>query len=185
MAKGSNLTAEIVRRLLDYDSETGLLTWKARTPDLFQATERRSAEHKCDNWNAKCAGRVAGCPHGNGYLRVGIFGVDYFAHRVIWLIVTGEWPVDQIDHINLDRSCNRWANLRLATSSQNGANKAHRRGSASRFKGVHWDRLTSKWRAQAQVMGKRMHLGSFATAEQAASAYEAAAQKYFGEFARV
>ncbi len=90
-----------------------------------------------------------------------------------------------VDHINGDGLDNRRANVRLATSSQNGANKAAPRSNTSGFKGVSLYRRTGRGRAYITVLGVETHLGYFATAEDAAFAYDAAAQRLFGEFARL
>ncbi|HFN3771038.1 TPA: HNH endonuclease signature motif containing protein, partial [Enterobacter hormaechei] len=89
------LTAEMVRELLEYDPTTGLLTWK---------TCRKKVQK----------GSVAGSVCGNGrklYVKVRI-GRLYRAHRLIWLLVTGEWPKCHIDHVDNDGTNNRWSNLR-------------------------------------------------------------------------
>jgi hypothetical protein len=102
-------------------------------------------------------------------------------------LVMGEPPGVQVDHVRhqtdiLGTLDNRRANLRLATSSQQNSN---RRGK-NRYKGV-WYRprvgAARPWRAAVMFKGKRYHLGSFATAEKAALAYNAKAVELFGEFA--
>lgn len=60
--------------------------------------------------------------HNRGYVVVSLCGVQFLAHRLAWLLMTREWPPEHTDHINRDRSDNRWVNLRLASISQNNAN---------------------------------------------------------------
>lgn len=98
--------------------------------------------------------------------------------------MTNEYPISEIDHINLDPSDNCWTNLRLATHSQNGSNKRRAAGNTSGFKGVSWDKNRKKWAAKIKVKGKAMTLGRFNTAETAYDAYCDAARKHFGQFAR-
>jgi len=90
----------------------------------------------------------------------------------------------EIDHINGDRLDNRRCNLRNVTHAQNSYNSASNIGT-SRFKGVFRSKGTAKWRAVITVDGIRHSLGYFATEIDASLAYNAAATKYFGEYARL
>lgn len=158
-----NADAELFRDAIEYFPETGLFVWKI------------SRHYKV------AAGSVAGGLNGEGYWEIKFRGRSYKAHRVAWLIMTGEWPPQQIDHRNLDRGDNRWRNLRLATKSQNTANCKSR----SKFgKGVDLQK-NGRFRARLRKDGKEHHLGYFNTAEEAADAYRVAAIQAFGEFARV
>jgi len=98
------LTPKEIRRRFDYDPATGILLWRIKVNDRAPA------------------GSVAGYPDSRGYLRVRSCGRHYAVHRVIWAYMTGEWPADCIDHINLNKKDNRWANLRECSRSQNGMN---------------------------------------------------------------
>lgn len=177
------LTAERARELLAYDPVTGALVWRVRSLEHFLASERRTREHACAAWNAKNADKPAGTPS-HGYLRVNIGRQSFPAHRLAWLIMHGEWPIMDIDHINMDRSDNRWSNLRAATRSQNKANQRRRSLNTSGWAGVTWDKERGKWLAQIKVDYRTHFIGRFDCPAAAAFAYQIEADKAFGDFAR-
>jgi AP2 domain/HNH endonuclease len=90
-----------------------------------------------------------------------------------------------VDHINGNGLDNRRTNLRPATSAENARNRRSQRGSSSPYKGVSWIRSRRNWRANLRVGDRLIHLGSYTDPADAARAYDAAALKYFGEFARL
>jgi hypothetical protein len=159
-----DLTAEYVRSILDYDPETGEFRWKE------------------DRKGQKTRGMIAGATTKGGYRIISIWKVRYLAHRLAWLIMTGSWPIDQIDHINHDPADNRWVNLRAATYTQNQQNSRSMKHGV-RYKGVHQD--GERWVAYITINKKRRHLGQFGSAEDAALAYNEAAMLAFGEFAHL
>lgn len=93
-------------------------------------------------------------------------------------MVTGKWPVLQVDHIG-DSTDNRWSNLRLATQSDNNANKEPKRPGLT---GASFYKRTGRWRAYIKKDGKHISLGYFDTAEEAHEEYMKAAARLFGEF---
>jgi hypothetical protein len=95
--------------------------------------------------------------------------------------MTGQWPLGELDHKDRNRHNNAWNNLREATRSQNVANSFRLRN-ATGFPGVK-RRPNGRFVASISHQKRRHWLGSFATAEEAQIAYQAAAIKYFGEFA--
>jgi len=89
------------------------------------------------------------------------------------------------DHINHDGLDNQRSNLRVCTHSQNQHNRSLQQGGASQFKGVYWYKQYKKWQVQLGINGNRIFLGYFKKEIDAAKAYNKAAIKYFGEFARL
>lgn len=127
------------------------------------------------------AGSEAGFQRQSGYREIRVSWTLYRAHRLAWFYMTGEWPKESIDHINGDKSDNRWANLRLANKSQNAVN--YPRKNKTGFRGV--SRTASgKYGASSKKNYKSFYLGSFDTPEAAHSAYCDAAKKMHGAFAR-
>ena len=115
----TEITCVRVRELLAYDAQTGALTWRVSPRYGIQPGDMaggRSAVH--------------------GYMHVKISRRTYQHHRLIWLFVTGEWPIGQIDHKNGDGCDNRWSNLREGACCEHegesigGANQV-RRGRAT------------------------------------------------------
>lgn len=119
------------------------------------------------------AGEIAGCiVKSTGYVLIGVDGAQYYAHRLAWLYVTGEWPDPQCDHENRVRHDNRWKNLRPATIAEQRQNQGLRKDSKSGFKGVSWMAKRERWRARITVGGVTHTVGqAFLTAEDAAAAY--------------
>jgi hypothetical protein len=91
---------------------------------------------------------------------------------------------NETDHRDGNGLNNTRANMRDASTSQNGANKVKRTGTTSRFKGVSWNKQVGKWRVCIRIDGKVKHLGYYTDEVSAALAYDAAARKYHGEFGR-
>lgn len=90
-----------------------------------------------------------------------------------------------IDHKNSCTLDNRKANLRLATKSQNGANRGPNKNNKSGYKGVYWWTIGARWVAAVKVNKELVHLGYFKDKHSAAKAYNEAALRYFGDFAKL
>ena len=104
-----------------------------------------------------------------------------YMHRQI-MKVNGE---SIIDHINGNELDNRKTNLRICTQRENSYNSKISKNNTSGFKGVTWRKSRKKWVAQIMYKRKGYGLGYFTDKIEAAKAYNEAAKKYFGEFAKL
>lgn len=163
------ITPEVLRKILRYEPETGDLFWLERDVSFFSPVKTRTAQHIAANWNSRHAGNKAfSSLDRHGYNQTHLGGKIYRAHRVAWAIHFGEWPQNDIDHINRVRSDNRICNLRDVTRSQNLRNMSLSRRNKSGASGVF--RTESAW--VASIVGK--NIGSFRTKEAAIAARKAA-----------
>jgi len=153
------LTTERLRHMLDYDSDTGLFTW--RSP--------------AGRWGTIKPGTPAGAPMGNGYICIGLDGKNYSAHRLAWQHFYGDVPPNYIDHINRVKTDNRITNLREADKSQNVQNTGLRADNQTGYRGV--TKAGNKFVATIRFNGRQIRLGSFKTAESASDFYEVVAAK--------
>jgi hypothetical protein len=115
----------------------------------------------------------------NGYAGRGEKGKYIFMHRQIMNPPEGM----VVDHIDRNPANNCRANLRICTRNENMRNRSKRVDSRSRFKGVHWNKRSSRWHVTISFQGVRIWLGSFLDEIEAARAYDAKAVELFGEFA--
>lgn len=164
---------ETLRKLLDYDPETGILTWKQRPVEMFPNAP------KAKRWNTRYAGKPAGNTktYQKGYRALCLLQKNYPTHRIAWALHYGRWPEDQIDHINGRPSDNRIINLREVTNLENCRNQKRARNNTSGHVGVHFRKKEQRWMAYISV-GKRIQLGEFATFEEAVAARKTAEVKY-------
>lgn len=176
-----DLTQAALKAVLEYNPETGVFTWKKRDLASFSDAKYPLREHP--RWNTRHANTQAGTIDAKGYVRIKLCGRHQAAHRLAWLWMTGDWPALDIDHANLNKSDNRWSNLRLATRSQNTANRPPANNNTTGLKGVYWHTANQKWTAAVGNNGST-YLGSFDCPAAASMAYQIAADKLFGQFAR-
>ena len=159
----AELTYAEISKLLKYEPETGKFFWLPRPVEMFSASNFRGGpEAKSKTWNIRYSGKEAFTSLQNcGYVQGGILGRGYLAHRVAWLLTTGSWPSNQIDHINGDRTDNRIANLREVSNTGNARNMSISVRNKSGVPGVFWDAKRSKWVANIGENSRTKHLGSF------------------------
>lgn len=108
------------------------------------------------------------------------------AHRVAYTALIGPIPDGMtVDHVCGTPACVRPDHLRLASPAENNRYARRRADNTSGFRGVSLARTCDKWRAEVHVGGRRTFLGYYRTAEDAARAYDDAARKHHGKFARL
>jgi hypothetical protein len=154
------ITQAELKELLHYDPETGIFRWR----------------HARKNNQIKPWG-VAGSITDWGYMQIEINNKGYKSHRLAWLYITGEWPEHEIDHHDGVPSNNAWKNLRLATRKQNQENLGLFRNNTSGYRGV--SKKNKKWQAYVSNNRKKIYLGYFDTAEEAAQAAAAKRAELF------
>lgn len=158
-------TVEVLKSLFRYDPGTGHFY------RLVAKTKRCRV------------GEIAGRRKPGEYVNIKVCGRMFKAHRLAWLYMTGNWPNDEIDHINGVRSDNAWSNLREATHRQNMCNIKFQRIKRSELPhGVvlHHDGI--RFQSQIRVNGYAKYLGLFDTAEAAHDAWMKMARETRGEF---
>lgn len=146
------LTQEELKRLLDYNPETGVFT------RLVGIT-----------YNSPL-GSEAGSIAIIGYRYICLLGSKYLAHRLAWFYVHGVWPNGEIDHINGDRADNRIGNLRVVTHAENQHNTPKAKG--------YYRREYGRWSADIKVNNVKIRLGTFPTEADARAAYLEAKKIY-------
>lgn len=147
-----------IKSVLNYNKKTGVFTWA-----VYRS-------HKA------IEGGIPGRLDKDGYHRITVFGRTYFAHRLAWAFVHGEFPDGQIDHINGNQADNRIENIRLCTQAQNQQNKES--------VGATFNKKTNKWQSQIKKSGKTYYLGSFSDKGDAIEAYRKKSIDLFGEYSR-
>lgn len=172
MAKQMDLTPEILRQLLRYEPETGLLLWRQRDACFYAHADKASLAKR---WNAQFAGRAALIHIGeHGYRYGAVLGRKVKAHRVAWALHFGVWPCGVIDHINGDRLDNRIANLRDTDHAGNGRNAKRSTANRSGHTGVSWCATQAKWKVQIRDRGRKVTVGRYASLAEAVSARDRA-----------
>jgi|ERR1019366_2185917 hypothetical protein len=153
-------TFERVNGLLEYNPFTGKIS-------------RKVSSGRHGRWKA---GTSAGCLSG-GYNRIQIDGKSYKAHRIAHLLMTGNWPERDPEHANQKGVDNIWKNIKdVAPQHDNQGNRGLQVNNISGLRGVRWNRARKKWYVQIQVYGRRIHLGSFDSRDDAGLIWDAAAR---------
>lgn len=147
------ITQELLKSRLHYDPNTGIFTWlQPKSRSKQKPGDRAGDFHKA-----------------SGYIRIGVEGGVYKAHRLAWLYTYGYLPELSIDHIDQCRHNNAISNLRLVTVIENAKNQKLPSNNTSGVIGVTFNSIEGTYVARISVDGARVHLGSFTTIEEAAS----------------
>lgn len=155
------ITQEHLKKLVHYDPETGVFIWLVDRGDKIKA------------------GDIAGGSNlSSGYKRLCIDYKSYLQHRLAFLYMEGNLPKVFVDHINGNRSDNRWCNLRHATKLENARNCAARSDNTSGTTGVWQPKGRKKW----VVQFRNKHIGYCDTLDQAKQLYEIHAKETYAEF---
>jgi len=164
---------DFLRECFDYNTETGVLTRKARPVHHFSDGVQKTAEQLANHWNNAWAGKVAGYKSKAGCIAVKLEGVEYKAHRLAYYIATGQEPF-HIDHISGDATDNRLCNLRAVSHQENHKNQKLRVTNTSGVMGVKRHSQCDAWVAQIGGGKERRHLGFFRTFQDAVLARKSA-----------
>lgn len=157
-------TAEYARICFNYDPDEGKLRWATRPVEHYPTL---SGWRKA---NTRFAGKVAGSETRKGYRRINWDGTVFYAHRVVWLLVYGEWPLGEIDHINGAPDDNRISNLRVVKNWENARNKSKPKRNTSGVVGVSWRQDLGRWAARIGAGRNSVALGFFDTKMEAIAA---------------
>jgi hypothetical protein len=152
-------TLELIAKTFDYDPDTGALTYREPRGSLP-------------------AGRPAGTAIATGY-NVKFNGSYTLAHRIIWNMMTGEWPQHPIRHVNGDKLDNRWSNLTVAAPlrerdpvTRKPIKSVTNRRVAHGVGRVDFNKMgVTRFEANAIVKGERIFLGRFETEAEARDAF--------------
>jgi len=158
------ITQEELKEILNYNPDTGIFTWI-----------------KSDRYG--WVGKSPKMRTGRRYIEILAKGKLYKAHRLAWLYVYGEFPQNELDHINNNTEDNRISNLREATRFENTRNTRTPSTNKSGYKGVYFNEVNNRWVAQISCNGIQYYLGSFCVKEQAAEAVRAKREELHKEFA--
>jgi hypothetical protein len=166
-----SITPEMVREFIDYDPLTGVCLWRSR----------EITHYRIKIWNKRFAGKQAGSLSKKGYLKARICGHEYSVSRLAWAYVHNKFPPDEIDHKNGVRDDNRICNLREATGPQNAQNISSKGYKINLVGLLGVGAHGNGYQARIRLNGDLIHLGTFATPEEAHAAY-CAAKKVLHQF---
>ena len=153
MVNHKTIDASIVKTLLEYEKNSGLIRW------INTVSSRAKA------------GAVAGHIENNGYRSIRIMGVSYLAHRLVFVLTTGSMPNGFVDHIDGNRDNNKFDNLRVVDRKTNCQN-LHGPLKNNKFSGLLGvSQHNRKWKAQIYFDGSKKYLGSYESPELAHAAY--------------
>lgn len=155
------LSQQALKDVLHYDPLTGVFTWKVSTAPRMHVGDP--------------AGYVK---RQTGYSTIRVLGGRYAAHRLAFLYMSGVTPKADVDHINGNRSDNRWDNLREVTRVENTRNRKIPSSNTSGVIGVYWGAARNRWVATISLAQKNVVVGAFKDFADAVAARKLAEQQY-------
>ena len=162
------LTQELLKEFVKYDPDTG----------FFYKIKKKHARD-----NTRPLGSVVGHMSGDGYIHFSFFGKKRKTHRMAWLYMTGSMPNGIIDHIDGDRTNNKFSNLRDVTHTENSANM-HKICSRTGFRGV-YEKIKKGVVVSYVAQYDKKHLGTFNTPEEASTCVDEYLFNLFGDNAKL
>ena len=154
---------------------------KERLHELFiYNPEAGTFTRKTNHYKAK-AGAVAGYTCPRGYVQISVDGIGYRAHRLAFLYMEGRLP-KLIDHVDRNKSNNRWKNLRETAHIFNSMNQGCKGRSTTGVRNVRFNPLRSTYEVRLRAMGLNIFIGSYGDLEAAELVAQLAREKYFKEF---
>lgn len=166
----ASIDATTLRQLLRLDRATGKLYWLPRPVSMFP--DERAAK----TWNTRYAGAEAlTADNGKGYKYGVVLYQRVYAHHVVWCLEHGDWPKQQIDHIDRNRANNVPVNLRDVSRTVNMRNTGMRRNNTSGERNVSWDKTRGLWMVRVRPpLGAAKNVGRFERLQDAVEARDAA-----------
>ncbi|QNB14270.1 HNH endonuclease [Paraburkholderia tropica] len=150
----ARISYETANEFFHYDAETGAITLKNDVATL--KTKQ---------------GEQVGSKIASGYIQVYVPEIgSVYAHRLAFLLMTGSWPKNIVDHINHIPDDNRWENLRDVDYSANNHNSKLRKDNTSGVRGVRYEKRKNRYSATVKHQKKGYWLGYFDTIEEATAA---------------
>lgn len=147
---------------------------------LIQGKFTEVSDHRFDFLN-----QWKWCLSSNGYAVRNIRINGKYKTLLMHLVIHPSPEGFETDHEDTNRLNNQDYNLRTVTHKQNMFNMKLQKGGSSKYKGVNWVKERKKWRSRIKFNGVEKFLGRFNCEIKAAKAYDLAALKYFGEFAKL
>jgi hypothetical protein len=160
---------ERIRECLSYDDVHGGLVWAKVKTNRVKVGDRAG--------NLSCGYEQI------GFRKQGFHDRKVQVHHIVWFLHTGEWPTSPIDHKDMNRQNNRFDNLRLATTSQNGMNKPQQSNNQLGIKNICFDTQKQKYKVDIKSGGKRFSR-RYKSLEDAIEARDTILSIYHGDYAR-